>query len=84
MVEADEGPVRGQLVRLERTPRRVADHKRDAGAAQQLVDVLDEPALVPEFEAVAAGRERVQRLSEPLVLAAKRLRQLPEDRPELG
>src|SRR6266542_544615 len=81
LMEADERPVRRQLVRLERPLRMVADHERDAVRAQERVDVPGEPALVPELEAVPlAVRQLLERVGEPLVVALERARQLPEDR----
>src|SRR5437867_5187613 len=83
-VEADERPLGGQLVGLERPAGMIADHERRPVLAQQRVDVLDEPAGVAELETVAAGRDARERVGEPLVVAMKALRQLPEDRTELG
>jgi hypothetical protein len=84
-VEADERPAGGQLVRLERVHLRpVADHERDTVLAEQRVRLLDEPGRVSELDAVAqAGRQPGERLGEPVVVAAERRRQLPEERPEL-
>src|SRR5215467_2892034 len=62
VVEADEGPLGGDLVGLELALGRVADHERDAVPPQQLVDVLAEPARVAELEAVAALRQLLERL----------------------
>src|SRR5206468_7354420 len=45
-VEADVGPIRAALVRLERPTWLVADHERDAVLSQQRVDVAREPTLV--------------------------------------
>ena len=57
----------------------------DAVPAQQLVDRLLEPRLMPELERMPEGRrQRRERLREPLVVAVERRRQLPEHRPELG
>src|SRR6266516_560149 len=83
VVEADERPVGGELMRLERAGGRVADHERDPVRAQELVDLVGEPALVPELEAVPAGRQLLERLPQPLVIPAERARQLPEHRAEL-
>src|SRR5256885_9101617 len=82
-MEADGGPVGGQLASLEGPARIVADPERRSVRAQQLVDLRDKPALVPEFEAVAARRQLRQGIREPLVVAVEVARQLPEHRPGL-
>src|SRR5439155_24747618 len=82
-VEANERPVGHQLMGLERPAWRVADHERRPVLAQERVDVLAEPALVPELEAVATGRKAVERLRQPLVVAPEVGGQLPEDGAEL-
>jgi hypothetical protein len=53
VVEADEGPVRGQLICLEGTPRMIADGERYPMLAQERVHLWDKPARVAELEAVA-------------------------------
>src|SRR5205823_14266155 len=83
LVEADVCPVGSQLMRLERPPGRVADHERDAVAAQELVDLGRKPRLVTELEAVTAAWQRLERSREPLVVAPKAGRQLPQHRAEL-
>src|SRR5581483_1210834 len=86
VVEADERPVCGEDVGLERVNLRpVADHERDAVLAQQRVDVLCEPRRVPELDAVTLLRpvEPRERVREPVVVALERRRQLPEDRAHL-
>src|SRR5919197_1047633 len=50
IVEADEGPVRGHLVGLERAAGVIADHEGGAVRAQQLVDLRGEPARMAELE----------------------------------
>ena len=77
-MEADVGPVRGQLVPL--PPRIVADHERDAVRAQQLVDIGREPALVAKLEAVTPRRQARECGREALVVAAEVARQLPQHR----
>src|SRR3954464_3263016 len=83
VVEAHERPVRRELERLERPLGVVADGQRDLVPAQQLVDLLADPARVAELEAVATGRQQVEGRGERVVVALEPLRQLPEDRPEL-
>jgi len=61
----------------ERHPRIVGDDERDARAAQQLIDVVGEPARVAKLEAVAAGRKDRQRPGEALVVALEVWRELP-------
>src|SRR5580765_506908 len=82
-VEADERPVGRQGVLLKRPARVVADHERDAVLTQQGVHRFDEPALVPELEAMPAGRELRQGGGEAVVVAPEVRRQLPEHGPEL-
>ena len=82
-MEPDERPIGGQLARLERPARVVADDQRRLVLAQQRVDVRPEPALVAELERVPAGRDPLQGSGQPLVVALEVRRQLPEDRPEL-
>src|SRR5689334_24239267 len=48
-VEADEREVGRELVRLERPFGVIADNERDVVPAQQLVDVVVEPARVAEL-----------------------------------
>src|SRR3982751_5534393 len=83
-MEADEHPVRGRLMRLERPPRIVTDDERGATRAQQLVDLRHEPALVPKLEAMAARRQLPERIRKAPVVAMEVSRQLPEHRPQLG
>ena len=52
--------------------------------AQQLVDVLREPALVAELEAVPPGREQRQRAAEPVVVPMEVRGELPDDRTQLA
>ena len=66
------------------TGRSVRDHERGAVRPQELVDVLREPACVPELEGVAAGRQRLERRGEEVVVALEVRRQLPEQRSELA
>src|SRR4051794_1558056 len=82
VVEAQERPVDREDVRVI-PARRVADHERDAVGAQQLVDLVDEPAVVAKLEAVPAGRELLERRGQACVIAAEAGRQLPEHRPQL-
>src|SRR4051794_580006 len=70
-------------MRLDPPPRVVADHQRDPAGAQELVPLGHEPALVPELEAMAPGRQLRDRVREPLVVAPEVARQLPQDRPHL-
>src|SRR6266540_340358 len=84
VVEADESPVRGQLAGLERTLGMVADDEGDAVATQQLIRLGAEPALVAELEAVASGRQLLERRGQELVVAVEVRRELPQDGPELG
>src|SRR6266516_275242 len=58
VVETDVGPIRGQLVGADSTPGVVGDHQRGVVAAEQVVDVVDEPARVAELERVAGSRYR--------------------------
>src|SRR3954469_1663153 len=83
VVEAHEGPVGRELERLERALGVVPDGQRDLVPAQQLVDLLAEPARVAELEAVATGRQQVEGGGERVVVALEPLRQLPQHRPEL-
>src|SRR3954454_11238762 len=83
VVEAHERPVGRQLERLEGALGVVADGQRDLVPAQQLVDLLAEPARVAELEAVAPGRQQVEGAGERVVVALEPLRQLPQHRPEL-
>src|SRR5207244_6108671 len=70
VVEADVGPVGGQLVSLELLHvGPVADHERGAMSAQQVVHRLDEPARVPELEAMPSRWKRGQRGRETIVVA---------------
>src|SRR5439155_24942318 len=84
VVEANVGPIRGDLVGLERALRVIADHQRGAMATQQDVDLLGEPARVPELEAVATLRQTLQRRPEAIIVALEALRQLPQHRAELS
>src|SRR4051794_15615890 len=59
-VEADVGPVRGRLVRLEGALGVVADHERDSMAAKEVIDLGGEPALVAKLEAVPSSRELLE------------------------
>src|SRR3954464_11791503 len=61
----------------------VADGQRDLVPAQQLVDLVAEPARVAELEAVHARRQAVERTGQRVVVALEPLRQLPEHRAEL-
>jgi len=83
-VQAHERPVGGQLVRLERTFRRVPDHERRPVLAQNRVHVGHEPALMPELETVATCGQTLERRCQAFVIALERPRQLPEHRSELG
>src|SRR3954454_17973855 len=83
VVEAHERPVRGQHERLPRALGMVADRERDLVPAQQLVDLVAEPAPMAELEAVQPGRQPVERGRERVVVALEPLRQLPEHRAEL-
>ena len=83
VVEADQGPARGERGVGQRAARVAADRERDAERVQQAVDLGREPARVAELEAVASGREPLERVRQPVVVAAEALRQLPQDRPEL-
>src|SRR6185295_1034940 len=83
VVEADVRPVAGELVRLERPPRVVADDECGAVGPQQFVHVRNEPALVPELEAVAPGRKLRKPAREPLDVSPEVARELPEHRSEL-
>src|SRR5205807_3773788 len=84
IVESHERPVRRELVRLELLHlRTVADHERGAVRPEQVVDRLDEPACVPELEAMAAGRKRLERSRQAFVVALEGRRELPEHGPEL-
>jgi hypothetical protein len=51
--------------------------------AKQGVDVVGEPALMPELERVPAGRQRREGASQPLLVAVEVLGELPEERTEL-
>src|SRR4029453_12708866 len=84
VVQAEDRPVGGQLVRLEGPARVVRDHQRGVVRAQLLVDRLREPALVAELEAVAPRREQGERASEPVVVAPEVGRELPDDGAELA
>src|SRR6266540_6171869 len=79
VVEADEGPIGRQLMRLEGTFRVIADHERNAVRAQQLVDFRREPALVAELEAVAPCREPAERCAQAFVVPPKIAWELPQD-----
>src|SRR5436190_8566001 len=70
-------------MRLERALRRVADYQGRAAASEERIDLVREPAGVAELEAVPTRRKVLKRGREPLVVAVKVLRQLPEDRPQL-
>jgi hypothetical protein len=83
-MEADEGPIGGQLVRLERAARMVADHQRHSVTPQNGVDVIGEPARMTELEAVPTGRQSFHSSREALIITVKVLRQLPEHRAELA
>src|SRR3954454_22418080 len=84
VVEADQGPVAGQLALLEGPARVVADHERHAVLPQQVVDRGLEPALVAKLEAVAAGRQLGHSAGKQLVVALEVRRQLPDDGAELA
>src|SRR5439155_8875549 len=83
VVEADERPVGGQVVRLEGSCGMIADHERDRMLTQERRDVRHEPARMAELDAVAARREALECRGEPLVVPAKVPGKLPEDRTEL-
>jgi hypothetical protein len=84
-MEADERPVRGELMRLEAADlRAVGDHQGDAVLSKQRHHLGDEPAVVAELEAVAAGRQLSERLREPRVVPVERRWELPEHGTELG
>jgi hypothetical protein len=83
-VEAHEGPVGRELVGLERALGMVADRECDSVRAQQRVDRLGEPAPMAELERVAAGRQRLERRGQPVVVTVEVLGELPEDRAHLG
>jgi hypothetical protein len=83
VVKADECPRCGQLMRLERPLRVVADDERRPMLAQELVDLRREPALVPELEAVPPRAERLERRPQTVVVAVEVRGELPENRPHL-
>ena len=83
-VEPQVAPVCSVHPRRRFTGRPVRNHERGAVRAQELVDVLGEPARVPELEGVAAGRQRLERTGEDVVVPLEARRQLPEQRPELA
>src|SRR5581483_9546114 len=72
------------------TPRRssllgsVHHDKSDIPFAQQRVDVVHEPARVPELECVPSLWQRRERRPESHVVARKVRRQLPQERPALS
>ena len=84
VVKAYEGPVCRQLVRLEGPLRVIADHESDPVLPQHGVDLRHEPARMPEFEAVPAGRQLRERGGEALVVSVEVGRELPEDGPSFG
>src|SRR5262245_35525727 len=51
--------------------------------AEQLIDLIREPALVAELERVPARRQFRQGVGESLLVTVEALRELPEDRSEL-
>src|SRR5262249_44677076 len=57
--------------------------ERGAMGAQQRVDVVREPARMPELEGMPPGRERRECAREPVVVPMEPLRKLPEYRAEL-
>ncbi len=61
----------------------IADDGGGAHLAQGGVGLRGEPALVAELEAVPSRRQLPKRAFEPLVVAAERGWQLPEDGPQL-
>lgn len=83
MVEADERPVGGQLARLERPLRRVADDEGDTVLTQERLDVRLEPAPVAKLEAMATRGQTLEGRREPLVVAMEVGGKLPEHRSEL-
>src|SRR3954452_9558978 len=83
VVEADDGEVGRQLVRLPGAVGAVADDQRDAVPAQRVEDLRDEPARVAELEGMPAGRQVVQGVGQARVVAAEVGGQLPEDGPHL-
>src|SRR5437868_9092932 len=84
-MEAHEGEVRGQLVRLELVDfGAVGDHERAAVLTQERVRLPPEPRGVTELERVpVAVVQALQRVGKPVEVAAERRRQLPEERAEL-
>src|SRR5215208_2691234 len=83
VVQPDQRPIRRQLARLERPARVVSDDERHTVAAEEVVDVPLEPALVAELEAVAAGRQLCEGLGQELVVTPEVGWELPDDRTEL-
>src|SRR3954449_1936331 len=85
MVEAEIGPIRGQLASLERPFRAVCDDQGRAVVAEDVVDAGSEPAWVTELERVAmVARGALEHAGEPGVVPLEVLRKLPEDRAELA
>ena len=81
-VEAHVAPRRRRAVRLKGALGVVAEDERDAMRAQQLVDLVHEPAAVAKLERVPALREARESLRQALVVALERLGQLPQNWPE--
>ena len=82
-MEADVHPVGRASQRLKRPLRVVADDECGAVVTKQLFHLRNEPACVPELEAVPSGRQLFQGGGEPPIVAVERLGELPEDRAEL-
>src|SRR5215831_3872571 len=83
-MEAHVRPACRARVRLEASCRLVPDDESHPVVAENLLDLRAEPALVPELDAVASRRERLERVREPVVVAVEVLGQLPEHRAELA
>jgi hypothetical protein len=61
VMEANEGPVCGQFVRLEGALRMIADDERDPMLAQESVHLRGKPALMTKLEAVSPGWQLLER-----------------------